>query len=457
MHDLVVIGGGFAGLSAAVAAAREGARVAVVEARPHLGGRAASFRDRQTGEYVDNGQHVLFGCYRETFGFLEAIGARGHVQLQSSLTVPVVDRDGRWSELRCPAMPAPWHLVAGLLEWSALGWEDRIAALSLARAIRLARRSSRNGATRLAASPGETVDAWLERNGQTPRLRELLWEPLAVAALNQSPRRAAAPPFVRVLAELFGRDRGDSAIGLPSKPLEAMYARPAADAIEARGGSVRVNAPARIAVDGGRAHVSLKGGEPLAATAVVAAVPWFDLPELFDPAPPELRPLLHAARLTAPSPIATVNLWLDRPVLSTPLLGLPGRRMQWVFDKRLLWGGEASHLSIVASGADELSALSNDELIAEATRELFAAVRGARQAKVRRASVVREKRATFSIAPGQPGRPSTCTPVANLFLAGDWIETGLPATIESAVVSGHRAAAIALNYLGARLGAHGEP
>jgi squalene-associated FAD-dependent desaturase len=434
-----------------VAAARQGARVTVLEARPHLGGRAASFHDRHTGEYVDNGQHVIFGCYHETFAFLDAIGAAGNVHLQSSLSVPIVDRQGRRSELRCPALPAPWHLVGGLVEWSALGWEDRLAAFSLARPLKLARQAAENGNRHVVASPGESVDAWLERNGQTPRLRELLWEPLAVAALNQSPRRAAAPPFVRVVAALFGRDRRDSSIGLPLKPLEAMYAIPASETLQARGGTVRLNSPARVGVARGRAHVSLRSGEGLEADAVIVAVPWFALPELFDPVPVELAPLVHAARSTAPSPILTVNLWLDRRVLNTPLLGLPGRRMHWVFDKRALWGAGASHLSIVSSGADEIAALSNDEVIAIATGELFDAVPEARSAAIVRASVVREKRATFSLAPDQPARPSTCTSVSNMFLAGDWIDTGLPATIESAVVSGHRAAAVAVNYLGARI------
>src|SRR5204863_8204672 len=193
--DVLVIGAGFAGLSAAVRLARSGARVAVLEARSRLGGRATAFADRETGEIVDNGQHVLLGCYHETFSFLRDIGADGHVRIQSQLAVTMIDRDGERTRLDCSGMPAPLHLVAGLFDWPALSWADRWGALGMARAIRTARREAEGDHRRLAASPGETVENWLIRNGQTARLREMLWDPLALAALNQSPTVAAAPPF----------------------------------------------------------------------------------------------------------------------------------------------------------------------------------------------------------------------------------------------------------------------
>jgi uncharacterized protein with NAD-binding domain and iron-sulfur cluster len=136
----------------------------------------------------------------------------------------------------------------------------------------------------------------------------------------------------------------------------------------------------------------------------------------------------------------TINLWFDRPVMDDPFIGLPGRAMQWVFDKRTVFGGEASYLSLVSSGASPLVHLANHELIARAHAELLDAMPAIRAAALRRATVVREPRSTFSLAPGQPRRPPTATPVRGLFLAGDWIDTGLPATIESAVRSGHRAA-----------------
>jgi uncharacterized protein with NAD-binding domain and iron-sulfur cluster len=148
----------------------------------------------------------------------------------------------------------------------------------------------------------------------------------------------------------------------------------------------------------------------------------------------------RAAADTKPSPIASVNLWLDRRILRTPFLGLPGRSMQWVFDKEQMFETQTSHITLVSSGADEVMALQNDALIALALGELRDALPETRGAKVTRASVVRERRATYSLAPGQPKRPATVTAVRGLVLAGDWIETGLPATIEGAAISGRRAA-----------------
>ena len=162
--------------------------------------------------------------------------------------------------------------------------------------------------------------------------------------------------------------------------------------------------------------------------------------DLFEGDTSLLTPLLTAARHTLSSPIVTVNLWFDRPVLDEAFIGLPGRTMQWVFDKRLVIGDAASHLTMVSSGADDVLARSHAELVTTAQNELMEAWPAAHDAHLLKATVIREPRATFSLAPGQPPRPSTATPIAGLFLAGDWIDTGLPATIEGAVRSGHGAA-----------------
>src|SRR5205085_1289910 len=198
-----IIGAGCAGLSAAVRMTKNGARVLVLEARSRLGGRATAFPDRETGELVDNGQHVLLGCYSATFDFLREMDAVDHVRVQAQLAVTMIDRAGDRSRLVCPPLPAPFHIVAGVMDWDALTWRDKLSALRMATPLGIARRQLA-GATDIAASPGETVDAWLVRNGQTERMREMLWHPLALAALNQQADIAAAPPFARVMAEMFG-------------------------------------------------------------------------------------------------------------------------------------------------------------------------------------------------------------------------------------------------------------
>jgi squalene-associated FAD-dependent desaturase len=438
--DVIVVGGGFAGLSAAALLAERGARVMVLDARPQLGGRATAFLDRHTGELVDNGQHVLFGCYRATLDFLRRIGGLENVRMQPSMEIAYLDMGGHRSVLRCPALPSPLHLLAGVLGWDAIPWRDRLAAMKLAAPLRRARRELRDSGV-VSAVPAGTVSEWLVAHGQRAKLRAWLWEPLAVAALNQSPDVAAAAPFVRVLAEMFGPDPTAASLVLPLKPLHQMYAEPARDYIHSRGGEVRVSAPARVIVEHGRLRGVEVRGQRIDAPSLVLAVPWFALRTVFGAAPPrELAELIGLASRMESMPIVTVNLWYDRRVMDELFVGLPGREMQWVFDKRLAFGGNASHLSLVSSGATRLAALGSDELTSLAAREVAQALPAARGAVLRRATVIREKQATFSLAPGQPARPGTATPIDGFFLAGDWIDTGLPGTIESAVVSGHAAA-----------------
>ncbi len=457
--DTIVVGGGFAGLSAACLLAEAGVRVLVVEARPQLGGRATAFRDRDTGEMVDNGQHVLFGCYRATFEFLRRIGAEANVRRQTSLELPCYDTSGHRSELKCPPVPAPLHLLFGVLTWRPIPWSERLAALRLARPLIAARRQVRSGLVTYDGGATDTVHDWLIRHGQGPTLIDWLWAPLAVAALNQSVHHAAAAPFVRVLAEMFAPDRSAAAIVLPTKPLHEMYAEPARAFIVARGGDVRTSTVARLAFEGDRVMGVDVRGDRIAAPTVLSAVAWHAIANLFGPdSRGALSSLTTRAAAMDSQPIVTVNLWYDREVMPETFAGLPGRTMQWVFDKRLAFGGVASHLSLVSSGASEIESRSNAELTALAHEEVSGSIPGARQATLVRATVIRERRATFSLAPGQPARPGPTTGVKGLFMAGDWTDTGLPATIEGAVVSGHTAARAILGsgVLGSRFSVLGS-
>jgi hypothetical protein len=332
--------------------------------------------------------------------------------------------------------------VAGVLAWDGLGWRDRLSVLRLAAPIRDAARRVAGGGRLDPDLDRHTVAAWLQGHRQTPRLTGLLWEPLAVAALNQVARTAAAGPFVSVLGRMFGPDTRDAAIGLPAKPLSAVFGDPARDFVEARGSEIRLHAPARLAFEGARlAGVEIRG-ERVRAGAVVAAVPWTAWRNVIDAERASrcgLAAIRDGAAARAPSPIVTVNLWPDRPPFETEFVGMPGRPFQWAFRKP-----HEAHLSLVSSGADGLAHEPADALIAGAWDQMRDAFPEARSATLVRASVVRERHATFSLAPGQPPRPPAATPVEGLWLAGDWTDTGLPATIEGAVWSGHAAAAAIL-------------
>lgn len=439
--DVVIIGAGFAGLAAAVRLAGAGLGVLVIEEGPRLGGRATAFTDRETGERVDNGQHVLFGCYRETYAFLRCIGTAELAPLQSRLRLTMADTDGRQATLLCPALPAPWHLVGGLLRWGALGLTDRLRALRLARFLVDVRR---RGADAVAATvpDDQTVSDWLSGHGQSQQLRDWLWNPLAIAALNQSPEIAGAAPFVRVLGELFGPHPDDATIGLPVAPLDDLYAEPAREYIESSGGEVLMKSAARIVVDDGGAIICVQVGErEVKARAVISTVPWHAFGRMWaNGVPPVLADIGSHAAAMASSPIVTVNLWLDGPPMTERFIGLVGGPMHWVFNKSALFGGSASHLSVVASGADDLAQMDNAATTDRALRHLRMALPALRRRQLVRSVVVREHRATFSVAPGGPPRPATMTALPGFFLAGDWTDTGLPGTIEGAVKSGHRAA-----------------
>jgi len=439
--DVIVIGAGCAGLAAACALADRGARVLVLEARGQLGGRATAFLDRESGEYVDNGQHVLMGCYHETRRYLARVGAADAVQFQARLAFTCVDTRGAISRLECPDWRPPLHLAGGLLRWKALSWADRLAATRIMGGLKAARRTITDGAA-APVLPGETVAAWLARHGQTPRLVALLWEPLAVAALNQSPDQAQAEPFVRILGRIFTDDPFDAALGVPARPLHEVFGEPARAFIEARGGQIKLDALSRVVVAGDRVGYVDTRDTSIRAATVILAVPWFGLAGVLrgsEQGP--LRELVASEATRASSSIVSVNLWLERGAMPSPIVGLPQRTFQWMFDKRWAFGEAASHFTLVASDADGVLRKSNEELADLALREATDALPDLRQAKVRRIRVVREPNATFSLAAGQPRRPSLHTAVHGLLLAGDWTDTGLPATIEGAVVSGHAAAA----------------
>jgi squalene-associated FAD-dependent desaturase len=384
---------------------------------------------------------VLFGCYRHTYQFLRRIGAESRAPLAESLRLSFAARDGAQFDLECPRLPPPWHLVAGLMRWKALTARDRLAALRLRGVLAAV---ARNGAEAVAARvpPDQTVSLWLASQRQTPALTEWLWQPLAFAALNQSPDVAAAQPFVRVLGELFGATPEASAVGLPEVPLDELYATPAAAFIEGRHGRVICKAPAKLIVGPNNTVTAVHAGqETIATSAVISTVPWYAFGSLWTGDPPEsLMPIAANAARMKSSPIVTVNLWLDAPIEVGRFVGLIGGPMHWLFNKSAIYGDDTAHLSVVASGADELADMENRQVTSVAWTYLQEALPDLKTRELRRSVVVREHRATFSLAPDSPARPPARTDLRGFYLAGDWTDTGLPGTIEGAVQSGHVAA-----------------
>ena len=467
MTDLpiVVIGGGFAGLAAAVRLVQAGRRVIVLEARPRLGGRTTAFPDKVSGVLVDNGQHVLFGCYRETLDLLRTIGAEDRVRVQPALDVAFVDARERHTRLRCPDLPAPFHLIGGLLDWDALRWRDRWAALRVWRAVNRGQSHlfGRKGGQSHFFSPETdkwdcppsgwsavprgisgtvplSVRDWLLGLRQPGRLRQFLWEPLAIAALNEPPELASAEAFAEVLQLLFADGPRNSGLVMPIVPLDEMYAVPARAFIESRGSTVRLNALAKVVATADGVTAVRVGNEDVPCAAVISTVPWNLFGNLFDKTPPALSDVAATAARMASRPIVTANLWFDRPVLDDPFVGLPGCTVQWAFEK-----GDASHLSCIVSGAIELVDRSNEEILEIAAADVKDRLARARGAALVRGTVVRERHATFSSAQPEIQRPAATTPLRGFYLAGDWIDTGLPSTIEGAVRSA-RLAVAALTY-----------
>jgi len=442
---VVVVGGGFAGLSAAIHLQDRRHQVVLLERRGVLGGRATSYVDRLTGDEVDSGTHVMIGAYRATLNLLRRAGALDLLLIEPNLGLDYIDSQG-FSSLACPPVPAPWHLLLGLLRLR-VPWEVRLQAMRLAAAVRLGR-----------PPHGLTLAEYFRRTGQGQAARTLLWDGLATAILNETPERAAAILFYNVYREAFLGRRADSGLIFARRGLGELH-RLLGAYFERRGGEIRRRARVDgVDVAGGRvrgvsylkgveARDEIRTGTPavretIDAEAVVLATPWTAVPTLVPSEWAGKAPFADIARLRS-SPIVSVEMWLDRVVVERPMVGLRGCEVEWVFDKGRLHGrsGPPQHLAFIVSAAYRTAPLRNAEIIALARDALLRYFPAMREASVSRVLVLRDPHATFSSDPSSEAlRPGPTTPVGGLFLAGDWTDTGLPATIEGAVRSGRRAA-----------------
>jgi hydroxysqualene dehydroxylase len=431
---IVIIGGGFAGLAAAVRLSERGYEVLLLERRNHLGGRAYSFIDSKTGDVVDNGQHLFMGCYHHTIAFLKRIGRLDRLKFQERPRVDFLDSTHGFTSFDCPPLPVPLNVLAGLVKMKGLGVGDKLRTFNLRHAIKGNGRFSPDSLT---------VDQWLDELGQSSNIKTRFWNPMVVATLNQSPDLASARMLKVVLQEAFGGDSKSANIGISRVGLSDLYTDGATNFIKSKGGDVQTGAQVQqLIVEGGRViAVELKDGERVEADYFISAVP---PAALFAILPDDLRSKEFASleRLGS-SPIVSINLWFDRPVIDREFVGLLGTRCQWIFNKDLILptGKRSNQIAVIISAARDFVDWTKNDLVEMALTDLHELLPESRSAVLLHSNIVKEREATLShTVESDSLRLGPRTSIPNLILAGDWTDTGLPATIESAVMSGDVAA-----------------
>lgn len=426
---VLVIGGGWAGLSAAVTLAHAGRPVTLIEGARQLGGRARCVRFGD--QRVDNGQHILVGAYRAVLGLLDTLGVPP-AEAFRRMPLDLHLRSLRRADLRLRArrLPAPLHLAFAVLAAHGLPPASR---------LRLARFAARLLRRRIGLDSDISAQALLLSEGQDARLVQALWNPLCLAALNTPLNEASAMLFLEVLRRTFGGDARQADLLIPRTDLGALLPEPAMEFIERRGGSVVLNRRIQgLELDGERlVGVRWRGGACPATQAILAVHPTM-CRRLLMPHPPLAAIAARIGELRH-EPITTVYLRYPEPVrIDAALQGLQDGIGQWVFDRQVT--GLPGTVAVVISGRGDHLSLPPEALAARVGAEL-AALHPDWPAAIDHL-VIREKRATFAAIPHVDRiRPAPRTPVAGLWLAGDFTATGLPATLEGAVLSGRRAAA----------------
>jgi zeta-carotene desaturase len=440
MAKVIVVGGGFAGVAAASALAEKGIAVELIESRGSLGGRVYSTENPSFPAPVDNGPHLFMGCYEETWKLFKRLGVKDAFHRIDPLKLIWLTDDRKKVSLSCAPLPAPFHLVWGLLTTNAFSWNEKV---SLTKAL-----------LRFSKKPFsfpedvQTVERFILFTEQGPQTIERFWIPLCNAVMNVPIDIAPLSGFAEVLHRVFFGKRSDSALVLAKKPLSDLGFAQIGNYIQIRGGLLRVHEGIqKFELTKENFTLTSRSDQIYQADAVIWAVPPASLSALWPQdgwAGPQNLPQLGK------SPILSVHLILSQPVMTEPLAGLSGGQFEWVFNRDANWGrkGEGQYLSFVASAAENLGRLTEAELVNMVLQELKDRLPEGWNGKVLHAKVTREMAATFvwTNATG-PLRLPCETPYPFVFLAGDWTDTGLPATIEGACLSGHKAAEKAAAYL----------
>jgi hydroxysqualene dehydroxylase len=438
VRRVVVIGGGLAGITAALDCADAGAEVTLLESRFRLGGAAYSFS--RDGLRADNGQHVFLRCCTAYRSLLARLGATDSVALQPRLAIPVLAPGRRrpaWLR-RAPRLPAPLHLAPSLARYPFLSVAERVGVVRAMAALDAVDPDD-------PAADRRSLGDWLAEHGQGPAAIDAVWGLIIRPTLNLDPSAASLAQAAQVFQTGLLRDAAAGDVGYARVPLSGIHDVAARRALAAAGVEVRLRAGVTAITpeaDGGFA-VEISGAPTLAADALVLAVPHDRAARLLPPGA-----LREPGRLAAVgrSPIVNVHLLYDRRVLKLPFAAGVRTPVQWVFDRTASAGiDRGQYLVVSLSAADAELGMTVDELRDRFVPALAELLPPAREARVENLFVTREHSATFRAAPGaRANRPGPRTELPGLALAGSWTDTGWPATMEGAVRSGHAAAREAL-------------
>ena len=436
---VVVIGGGLAGMAAACDLADRGHPVVLMEKRPFLGGRAFSFPDPDAGREIDNGQHVFLGCCTAYVSFLEKLGVLHNTHIPPDLNVPILGYAGRKGVLRSANLPAPFHLAPSLMRYPYLSWVEKLRVLYGGLCIYLTRRQTDSG--RL---DRETFSAWLKRHHQTDAAIARFWNLIVLPTLNDDASEVSADMGLMVFQEGVLRSRESAGIGYAKVGLSELVSEAARDYLASRGGEAMLGAGAReIAVDGDRVCGVRTSSGTVEGDWYISALPSYDLVAMLPQSLVE-GDFFSRAKGLPYSPIVDVHIWYDRPVMDEVFSGFVDSPLQWVFNKTRMQGEDESsgqYLCISLSGAWEYADTPKQEIRDMFLEEMKRLFPQAQDAQVTRLLIVKQPRATFRSIPGVGRhRLPSATPISNLFLAGEWVDTGWPGTMEGAVRSGQTAA-----------------
>jgi squalene-associated FAD-dependent desaturase len=434
---VVIVGGGLAGLAAAVGLAGKDLDITLIESRPRLGGRASSFPDPASGELVDNCQHVSMACCTNLADFCRRVGTADLFRREPG--VLFLSPEGKYSTLKAGPLPAPLHLSGSFLRANYLTLIERFrVGYGLARLV-------------FDRSPehAESFEIWLRRHGQTDRTIERYWATVLVSALNERLDRMDVGHARKVFLDGFLRDREGYKMELPLVPLGEVYGARLERWLADKGVNVRLTTGVRsieLDGDGAVSCVTLRSGESIPADFVVLAVPFDRVAGLLtEGAIGRIAGLARLGEFDA-SPITGVHLWFDREVCPVDHVVTVGRLVQWVFNHTALQGrrageGKGQYLQVVISASYDLVSLDNATVRDRVLDDLAAIWPESKQAVLERWRVVTEHGATFAVRPGVDAiRPRQRTEIDGLLLAGDWTDTGWPATMEGAVRAGYKAA-----------------